>query len=81
MSGAEEYRPGDGLLVHVSPGGTAYALNQSAAAIWQLCDGARTVEEITEELGQWVGRSTVALLPDVIEGVAQLHALGLLELP
>jgi hypothetical protein len=66
-------------MVYVPPGETAYALNPSAAAIWTLCDGTRTVEEITEELGQCVGHSGEALLPDVIEGVARLQELGLLE--
>ena len=79
LSGAEAYRLGDDLLVYVPPNETAYALNRSAAAIWKMCDGTRTVEEITEELGQCVGHSGAALLPDVIEGVTRLHELGLLE--
>lgn len=80
LSGAEEYPLGDELLVCLPRSETAYALNPSAAAIWQLCDGTRTVEEITEELGQCVGRSQAALLPDVIHGVRRLCELGLLEL-
>jgi pyrroloquinoline quinone biosynthesis protein D len=80
LSGAEEYPLGDELLIRLPPGETAYALNPSALAIWRLCDGSRTVEEITDELGQCVGRSRAVLLPDVMQGVLRLHELGLLEL-
>ena len=58
----------------------AFTLNRSAVAIWELCDGTRTVEEITEELGQCLGRSRTTLLTDVMRGVNRLHELGLLEL-
>jgi hypothetical protein len=80
LGGAHEYRLGDELLVYVPGTETAHALNRSAVAIWELCDGKRTIEEISEELGPCVGRSGVALLPDVIQGVTRLHELGLLEL-
>jgi len=80
LSGTEEHRLDDELLVYVPHGEKAYTLNRSAVAIWELCDGTRTVEEITEELGQCIGRSKAALLTDVIRGVARLQELGLLEL-
>jgi pyrroloquinoline quinone biosynthesis protein D len=80
LDGAEEHPLGDELVVYVPPGETAYALNLSAVAIWQLCDGTRTVEEIAEELGPCVGSSGASLLPDVIQGVTRLHELGLLQL-
>lgn len=80
LSGTEEYPIGEELLVYVPRSGTAYALNRSAAAIWHLCDGIRTIEEITEELGQWISRTRATLLPDVTQGVTRLHEWGLLEL-
>jgi hypothetical protein len=80
LSGAEEHRLDDELLIYVPRSEKAYTLNRSAVAIWELCDGTRTVEEITEELGQCISRSSAALLTDVIQGVARLHELGLLEL-
>ena len=79
-SGTEEYPLGDDLLVYIPRSETAYALNRSAVAIWRLCDGTRTVEAITKELGQCVGRSGDELLPDVIQGVTRLRELGLLEI-
>jgi len=80
LNGAEEHRLDDELLVYVPRSEKAFTLNRSAVAIWELCDGTRTIEEITEELGQCIGRARTALLSDVIQGVTRLHELGLLEL-
>ncbi|HEX9246430.1 MAG TPA: PqqD family protein [bacterium] len=80
LSGTEEHRLDDELLVYVPRSEIAFTLNRSAVAIWELCDGTRTVEEITEELGQCLGRSRTTLLTDVMRGVNRLHELGLLEL-
>lgn len=79
LSGAQEYRLGDELLVYIPRTATAHALNRSAVAIWELCDGTRTTEEISQELGQWLGQPGEAMLSDVRRGVAQLGELGLLE--
>ena len=79
LSGTHEYRLGDELLVYVPNSQTAHALNRSAVAIWQLCDGIRTAEDISRELGQWLGRPGEALLPDTQRGIAELFDLGLLE--
>lgn len=79
LSGAQEYRLGDELLVYVPCSETAHALNRSAVAIWELCDGTRTIEEISRELGQCLGRPADALLPDIKQGIARLCELGLLE--
>ncbi|TMI88976.1 MAG: PqqD family protein [Bacillati bacterium ANGP1] len=79
-NGAEEHRLDDEVLLFVPSSEQAFTLNRSAVAIWELCDGIRTIEEITEELGQCIGRSRTALLTDVIQGVTRLYELGLLEL-
>ena len=41
----------EALVVDVG-GGRVYPLNQVAARIWQLCDGARTVETIVRTLAE-----------------------------
>jgi pyrroloquinoline quinone biosynthesis protein D len=79
VSGTHEYRLGDELLVYVPHSETAHALNRSAVAIWEMCDGTRTAEEISRELGQWLGRPGGTLLPDTRKGIARLCELGLLE--
>jgi len=75
----EEYQLGDELLVYVPASETAHALNRSAAAIWELCDGTRTVEEICRDIGESLDRPAEALLPDVRAGIARLSELGLVD--
>lgn len=56
-----------------------HTLNASAWAVWDLCDGSRTVHEIAEELGTVVGRAADELGSDVQGTVQRLGALGLLD--
>jgi pyrroloquinoline quinone biosynthesis protein D len=79
LSGTQEYRLGDELLVYVGCSETAHALNRSAVAIWELCDGTRTAEDISRELGEWLGRPGEELLPETRSGIAELSELGLLQ--
>lgn len=79
LKGRQEYRLGDELLIYVPSGEAAHALNRSAVAIWELCDGTRTAEDISRELGEWLGCAAEGLLPDVRQGLARLEDLGLLE--
>lgn len=56
----------------------AVSLNLSAAAVWELCDGASSVAEITSYLSEVVGCETRALADDVQQAVRQLRDLNLL---
>jgi Coenzyme PQQ synthesis protein D (PqqD) len=56
-----------------------HALNASAWAVWDLCDGSRTVREIGRELAEVVGRTPGELGPDILSTVQQLGTLGLLD--
>jgi hypothetical protein len=56
-----------------------HTLNVSAWAIWGLCDGVRTVEEIAAQLAADLRMSADIILPDVIATVTQLGSLGLLD--
>src|SRR6266550_7913311 len=80
LSGTHEYRLGDELLIYVPHSETAHALNPSAVAIWHLCDGTRTAEDISRELAEWLGCSGETLLPETRAGVESLCELGLLRL-
>jgi Coenzyme PQQ synthesis protein D (PqqD) len=68
------YRPGKDLGV---------TLNQSARAIWELCDGRRTIDDIVSELGRRLGCADTQMLceihADVINLVEELHDLGLVD--
>jgi hypothetical protein len=56
------------------------SLNRSARAIWELCDGSRTVTEISRELGQEAGCPEEELLADIEAAVRQFKALDLIDL-
>jgi hypothetical protein len=56
-----------------------HTLNVSAWAIWGLCDGSRSVSAIANELAADLRRAPEELLPDVLETVARLGSLGLLD--
>jgi hypothetical protein len=68
------YRPGEKLGV---------TLNQSARAVWDLCDGRHTIGQIVRELGQRLGCTDSPMLgeihADVTSVVAQLRDLGLVR--
>jgi hypothetical protein len=68
------YRPGEELGV---------TLNQSASAVWDLCDGRYTIDQIVRELGQRLGCTEEPMLiemhTDVKALVIQLRDLGLVD--
>lgn len=66
---------GGALLLH--PEG-AVELSESANAIVALCDGTRTVEEITTALAEEFEAPVEALRGDVAACLAELAARGLL---
>ena len=67
------------VLLFVEGRQVVHTLNVSAWAIWGLCDGARTVDEIATQLAADVGTTTDDILPDVIATVSELGSLGLLD--
>lgn len=71
---------GKEMLLYSPESETAFSVNHSAKAIWELCDGRSTVGEISQELGRRFGCSGDELLSDVIDATIQLSGLRLLEL-
>ncbi len=79
VEGVREYPLGESeLMLFAEVRQVVHTMNVSAWAVWELCDGARTVGEIAEELGATVSVPADALLPDVLTAVERLGALGLL---
>ena len=70
---------GDELLLYTPEMAKAFSLNHSAQAVWNLCDGQRTVVEISQDLARRYDAAPDQLLGDVKETVLQLRELGLLE--
>lgn len=70
----------DELVAYTPATSQAVSLNVSARAIWELCDGSRTLDDICGELSDAAGLPADALRADVEGAVTQLRSLGLLTL-
>ena len=70
---------GEELFLYDESSGAVHTLSSGAAMIWLLCDGARDLESITEEIRSVSQTPTELILPQVQEAVAQFQTLGLLE--
>lgn len=46
----ESYVVADGMVLYSPSGETAYSLNSESRAIWELCDGVRTIKQIAQQL-------------------------------
>ena len=75
-----DYDLGDELLIYSATQEMGFSLNHSAKAIWELCDGERSLREISEELAQRFGCDGIDLFPDIIATIEQLQQHGLVEL-
>ncbi|MGC8833147.1 MAG: PqqD family protein [Armatimonadota bacterium] len=78
-SGVRQYELPDGLLLFKPQSLEAFALNASASAVWDLCDGEHTIANIASELSQCTGRTPEELLSDIVTAVQKLLELGLVE--
>ena len=68
----------DELVAYSPATSQAVSLNVSARAIWELCDGSHTVDDICNELSEPAGMPPAALRADVQAAVDQMCELGLL---
>lgn len=75
-----EYDLGDELLVYSAELEIGFSFNHSAKAIWELCDGNRSLTDISEELAGRFGCDGIDLFPDVIATIEQMQQHGLVEL-
>jgi hypothetical protein len=69
------------LLLHAPGSSTVQSLNQTARAVWELCDGQRSVEAIALDLGGRFQAPPDAILAAIEDVVQRLAELGLLEWP
>ena len=56
------------------------SLNRSARAIWDLCDGQRTILEISQKLEKTFNRGERSLVSEVVEAILRFCELELLAL-
>lgn len=59
----------------------AHVLNGSAARLWQLCDGERTVDQLAAEFGAIYDLSAADVADDVREVLGELVNLKLIDSP
>lgn len=64
------------LVLYDAAGGRAAYLNGSAAAIWALCDGERTMADIVAYLTNEIGGDSIGR--DVEETIQRFRTAGLL---
>ena len=69
----------DELVAYSPATSQAVSLNPSARAIWELCDGTRTVDEICAELAEAAGASVEVLRADVTSTLDRFRELGLVR--
>jgi hypothetical protein len=72
------YEAADEIVVYSPATSQAASLNESARAIWELCDGTRSIDDICTELAQWTRLPAAQLRDDVRNAVDRLRALDLL---
>ena len=70
---------GDEVVIYVPGRASAFSLNESARAIWGLCDGSRSVADIARLLGDRLSPPGEVPLADVEQAITRLWKLGLLE--
>lgn len=69
----------DGAVLIASSGSATYALNPTGRAIWELCDGTTTVEEVVEAICQIFDVPKETAFTELTAVLEQLAAAGLVE--
>jgi hypothetical protein len=59
--------------------GREHSLNDTAHAIWELCDGSTTVEEMSSAVAELTGIKLDDARKDVVRTVNELESLGLVR--
>jgi pyrroloquinoline quinone biosynthesis protein D len=72
-------RSGDEALLVDEQGGNVHVLNASAARLWELCDGAPTVGELSDSFAAGYEVDPAAARADVERMLSTLGELGLLD--
>ena len=70
----------DEFLLERPQDGSSLWLNSSGKAVWELCDGSLTVEDIATQLGARFAVDYSVILPEVCAIVGKLHTVAFLGL-
>ncbi len=78
--GVQTYCAAEEIVLYDRSTDAVVALNLTAAAIWELCDGVSSIGDIVAELSQVTGEPSDGIAGDVERAVRELHALNLVVL-
>jgi hypothetical protein len=67
------------MLILDRRGGLIHQLNQSAAAVWERCDGGSSINDIANHFTKFYEVDLETAISDVAKVVSQLRDLHLLE--
>ena len=71
-------RERDDLAVLTRPTGPAYEVNDTALALWELCDGSTRVEEMVDAASELFAAPRQSLERDVLLALDELASDGLI---
>jgi len=72
-------RVGQEAILHDRRNGRAHVVNESAAQIWELCNGQNTLEQIVSAFAAEYGLPAADVQADVQDILAKFHELRVLE--
>lgn len=72
-------RVGNEAILHDRRNGRAHVINESAARIWELCDGHATLDQIVAAFATAYAMPPATVQPDVEYILARFRALSVLE--
>ena len=72
-------RVGQEAILHDRRNGRAHVINESAAQIWELCDGQNTFDQIVSAFAAAYALPTADVQADVQYILAKFHELCVLE--
>jgi hypothetical protein len=75
----ETHAASENYELHDPNGGTTHVLNDTALAVWQLCDGRTTPAEMVEVLKEVFQTSSEQLMADLERVLIKLTAAGLIR--
>ena len=78
-SGIEVRSEGDRHTLHYAATGTVCVVNDTALAVWELCDGTTAPEEMVASICMVFDAAPDLVLTDLEETLATLTEAGLLE--
>ena len=72
-------RVGQEAILNDRRNGRAHVINESAAQIWELCDGQHTLDQIVSAFAAVYGLPAADVQADVQYILAKFHELGVLD--